>query len=265
MKKRAKELLHDVDEKTLMVYFVLRFLVLVTLIIQALNRNWQDVFLCLLTLILFFIPFIIDKRFKIDLPTPLEIIILLFIFSAEILGEIQNFYGQFPYWDTLLHTLNGFLCAAIGFSLIDILNQSERLHISLSPVYVALVAFCFSMTIGVLWEFFEFGADQLLKLDMQKDRIVTDISSVKLNPEHKNIPIVINDIESTVIYYRDGKEIKKEVINGGYLDIGILDTMKDLIVNFIGAIIFSFLGYLYIRNRDKYKLAENFIPVIKKN
>ncbi len=264
MKKRVKELLADADKKTLTVYFILRFLVLITLIIQVIHQNWQDVFLCFLTLILFFIPFIIDKRFKIDLPTPLEIIILLFIFSAEILGEIQNFYGLFHYWDTILHTLNGFLCAAIGFSLIDILNRSDKLHIRLSPIYVALVAFCFSMTIGVLWEFFEFGADQLFNLDMQKDRIVTQISSVTLHPEHKNIPIIIDNIESTTITYLDGNEVKQQIISGGYLDIGILDTMKDLIVNFIGAVVFSYLGYLYIRNRDKYKLAENFIPVVKK-
>ena len=143
MSQKIKNMLKGADKKTLTVYLILRFLVIITLIAQILHQNWHDVFLCILTLILFIIPFVVDKKFKIDLPTPLEIIILLFIFSAEILGEIQNFYGIFKHWDTILHTLNGFLSAAIGFSLIDILNRSEHVHIHLTPIFVALVAFCF--------------------------------------------------------------------------------------------------------------------------
>ena len=139
------------------------------MITSFIRKDFSSVFLCGLTLILFLIPFWINAKLNIDIPNVMETIIFLFIFSAEILGEINNFYGNIPYWDTILHTLNGFLCAAIGFSLIDILNNSEKFHIKLSPVFVALVAFCFSMTIGVLWEFFEFGADQIFKYDMQKD------------------------------------------------------------------------------------------------
>ena len=165
------------------------------MIIQIFHKNWEAVFLCFLTLVLFLIPFFIDKKWNIDLPTPLEIIILLFIFAAEILGEIQNFYGIFPYWDLLLHTLNGFLCAAIGFSLIDILNEHKKKHFRLSPFYLALVAFFFSMTIGVLWEFFEYGVDKIMKYDMQKDQIVTEISSVLINPNNENIPIIIDNID----------------------------------------------------------------------
>lgn len=194
----------------------------------------------------------------------LEIIILLFIFSAEILGEIQNFYGIFKHWDTILHTLNGFLSAAIGFSMIDILNRTERFHIKLTPIFVSLVAFCFSMTIGVLWEFFEFGGDQLFKMDMQKDRIVQTISTVELNKEEENVPIIIDNIKTTTISYMDDNNKMQEItIENGYLDLGIIDTMKDLIVNLIGAIVFSVIGYLYIENRDKYKIAEHFIPVVK--
>ena len=130
------------------VYFLLRFLVIVTMIFQVLNRNYENVFLCLLTLLLMIIPSFIQVEFKIELPTTLEIIILLFIFSAEILGEISSFYIIFPMWDTVLHTLNGFLAAAIGFSLVDLMNRDERMKFKLSPLYMAIVAFCFSMTIG---------------------------------------------------------------------------------------------------------------------
>lgn len=261
MNKKIKELIKGSDKKTLAVYFILRFLVILVMIIQIFHRNWQDVFLCFLTLTLFIIPFFIDRKLKIDLPTPLEIIILLFIFSAEILGEIQNFYGVFKHWDTMLHTLNGFLSAAIGFSLIDILNRTERFHIKMTPLFVALVAFCFSMTIGVLWEFFEFAADRYFNTDMQKDRIVEKIQSVELNKENKNDPIIIDDINKTIIYSDNNK---KTTIEGGYLDIGIIDTMKDLVVNFIGALVFSILGFLYIKDRDEYKFIERFLPVMKK-
>lgn len=264
--KTIKEFYRQNNKRTLAIYIFLRLVVIISMIWQIFRQSWSNVFLCILTLILFTIPYFLDKKFKIELPTVLEVIILLFIFSAEILGEIQNFYGTFKHWDTLLHTINGFLCAAIGFSLIDILNRNEKVHMSLSPIFVALVAFCFSMTIGALWEFFEFGADTFFRTDMQKDRVVTDISTVTLHPEGKNIPIKIDNINNTIINYTDenGNEDIK-IVEGGYLDIGIIDTMKDLLVNFIGAIIFSFIGYLYIKNRDKYKFAEEFMPKTRKS
>ncbi len=263
MNKYVKELVDGIDKKTLFVYSLLRFFVIIVLIVQLLHGNWQNAFVCFLTLILFLIPLFIDKKFKVDLPTPLEIIILLFIFSAQILGEIQNFYGIFRHWDTLLHTINGFLCAAIGFSMIDILNQSENFHTKMTPIFAAFVAFCFSMTIGVLWEFFEFASDRWFNLDMQKDRVVDTISTVYVHPEGKNIPVVIKNIDHTIIYYEENGQAKELIIDGGYLDLGIIDTMKDLLVNFIGAVVFSMIGYLYVQNRDKYKIARSFTPVIK--
>ncbi len=263
MNKYVKKMTEGIDKPTLFVYSLLRFFVIVVLIIQLIHGNWQNAFFCLLTLILFLIPLFVDKNFKIDLPTPLEIIILVFIFSAEILGEIQNFYGIFKHWDTLLHTINGFLCAAIGFSMIDILNRNENFHTKMTPIFAAFVAFCFSMTIGVLWEFFEFASDRWFNLDMQKDRIVNTVSTVYLHPEGKNVPVVINNIDHTTIHYEENGELKELVIEDGYLDLGIIDTMKDLLVNFIGAVVFSLIGYLYVQNRDKYKIVKSFIPVMK--
>lgn len=251
-------------KSTLTIYLVLRFLVIVSLILQILHKNFDNAFLCILTLILFTIPYFIDKKLHISLPNTLETIIYLFIFSAEILGEIQNFYGIFKSWDTILHTINGFLCAAIGFSLIDILNRNEKFHIKLSPIFVALVAFCFSMTIGVLWEFFEFGADTLVKFDMQKDTLLNSVYTVALNPEKKNEVVKVENIDKTIIYhYDENNNLVTTAIEGGYLDVGIRDTMKDLLVNFIGAIVFSFIGLLYIKDRDGYKFAERFIPKLK--
>ena len=235
------------------VYFTLRILVIVMMILQLLNRNYENVFLCALTLVLLIMPSLVQITFKVELPTTLEIIILIFIFAAEILGEISEFYLVFPFWDSVLHTLNGFLAAAIGFSMVDLLNRSEKIMFNLSPLFMAIVAFCFSMTIGVVWEFFEFMMDQVIGYDMQKDTIIHTIRSVTLDPAGRNVPYVINNITETAV---NGKELEL----GGYLDIGLIDTMQDLIVNFIGAFVFSVIGFFYVKNRGKGKLAGRFIP-----
>ena len=230
------------------VYFTLRALVIIMLVLQLLNRNYENVFLCILTLLLLVIPSLAQITFKVELPTALEIIILVFI-----LGEISEFYLVFPFWDTVLHTLNGFLAAAIGFSLVDLLNRSDRTVFSLSPLFTAIVAFCFSMTIGVVWEFFEFGMDMIMELDMQKDTVIHTIRSVMLDPGGHNVPYAIQNITDVAV---NGQSLGL----GGYLDIGLLDTMQDLIVNFIGAAVFSVLGFFYVKSRGKGKVAGSFIP-----
>lgn len=255
--RKMRKKYHETNKKSIAVYLVLRILVILSVVVQILLGNLSNAVMCIVALFLFTLPTIISETFKIGIPTLLEIIIYLFIYSSAILGEINNFYGLIPFWDTLLHTMNGFLCAGIGFSLVDLLNQNSK-KVNLSPLYIAIVAFCFSMTIGVLWEFFEFSADTFVRTDMQKDRILQSISTVELNPNGENSPVKIDHIEKTVIYLEDGQTI---TVENGYLDIGIIDTMKDLFVNFIGAIIFSVIGFLYIRNRSKYKFAKNFIPV----
>ena len=238
------------------VYLVLRLIVLASLVSAILRQEYESAFVCVLVLFLFMLPFFIQKNFGICLPSTLEIIILLFIFAAEILGELQSYFIQYPYWDTMLHTTNGFLCAAVGFSLIDILNRNAKIKFTLSPVYVALAAFCFSMTIGVLWEFFEFSMDRLFHMDMQKDTIVHTISSVMLDPTNSNIPITIDGITSVAVNGRD-------LGFTGYLDIGLYDTMEDLFVNFIGATVFSVIGYFYLKHRGEGKFAKAFIPTIE--
>ena len=237
------------------VYTILRLIVLATLVSSVLRGEYESAFICLLVLALFMLPFFIQQNFGIELPSTLEIIILLFIFAAEILGELKCYFITFHHWDTMLHTTTGFLCAATGFALIDILNRNSRIKFQLSPIYVALVAFCFSMTVGVLWEFFEFGMDRLFQMDMQKDTVVNSITSVMLDPTNSNIPVTIDGITSVQV---NGQELGF----GGYLDIGLYDTMKDLFVNFIGAVVFSTIGYFYIKHRGQGKLASAFIPTI---
>ena len=237
------------------VYVVLRLIVVAELVLSILRGEYESAFICLLVLILFILPFFIQQNFGIQLPTTLEIIILLFIFAAEILGELEGYFITYPDWDTMLHTTTGFLCAATGFALIDILNRNSRIKFHLSPIYVALAAFCFSMTVGVLWEFFEFGMDRLFHLDMQKDTVVQRITSVMLDPTNSNTPITIDGIHSVAV---NGNDLGFD----GYLDIGLYDTMEDLFVNFIGAVTFSVIGYFYIKHRGKGKLARAFIPTL---
>lgn len=245
----------------LILYFIMRFLVIALMIISIFQRNYNNIFMCVLTLVLFMIPSIIDKHLNIKLPTVLECIIILFIFAAEILGEINGFYLRFAHWDTILHTLNGFIMAAIGFAMIDILNQSPKLHFNMSPVFVAIVAFCFSMTIGVLWEFFEYGMDMLTLTDMQKDTIIPVVSSVTITGDVSNTATIIKDITKTIVEGSVNGVNTQVVIDGGYLDIGLYDTIEDLVVNCIGAICFSVIGYFYILGRGR--LAKSFIPQMK--
>ncbi len=241
---------------------VLSSFVILVLVNRVLRADYHSAFICIMALLLFNIPVLAYKYLKVSLPKELEITILLFILGGTVLGEVGNFYTHIRWWDTMLHTVNGFLMAAIGFALIDILNNSPNFHINLSPLFVAVVAFCVSMTVGVLWEFFEFGMDSFIGMDMQKDRIISEIGSVALHPDGLNEVVRIPNITSTALL-KNGETIY--VIEGGYLDIGLIDTMKDLFVNFIGAVVFSTIGYFYIIGRSKGVFASKFIPKYKQN
>ena len=259
LRREARHLWKEKRSVTL-VYILLRTSVVLVMLAQIFNRNFENVFLCVLTLLLFMMPSVMKRKLDVELPNTLEIIILLFIYAAEILGEIGAYYVTFPYWDTVLHTLNGFLCAAIGFSLVDILNRSSSERFNLSPLYMAIVAFCFSMTVGVIWEFFECTMDQLFFLDMQKDTVVSAIGSIMLDAPGGNHPVVIKNITDVIVVQADGTQTALGL--GGYLDIGLLDTMEDLFVNFIGALTFSIIGYFYVKSRGENKFARRFIPVV---
>ena len=260
--KNGKEKLKKVqpysNKTTLTVYLVLRGLIILIMLRAVLRGNYESVFLCALSLALLILPSILQKRLYITLPSTLEVVILLFIFAAEILGELASFYVRVPNWDTMLHTVNGFLCAAVGFALVDMINRNERFSLKLSPVYLAIVAFCFSMTVGVLWEFFEFAADRFLGLDMQKDTVLSAIGSVALDPTMSNKVVRVKDIADVIIVHSDGSQ--QTLGLGGYLDVGLFDTMKDLFVNFIGAVVFSVIGYFYVKQEGKSKFASRFIP-----
>ena len=236
------------------VFSILRILVLAVLVRQIMLASYESAFFCVLTLLLLYVPSWVQVKLRIELPPPLEITILCFIFAAEILGEVNAFYVVVPNWDTMLHTLNGFLAAAVGFSMVILLNDDERLTFHLSPFFLALVAFCFSMTIGVLWEFFEFSMDYFFGFDMQKDTVIHSIHSVLLDPTRTNTVVTIPNIQDVVI---NGQSLGV----GGYVDIGIIDTMKDLFVNFVGAVVFSITGFFYAKSKGRRRTpAQGFVP-----
>ena len=241
------------NRKAVIVWLLLRLIVIGVLIRSAMNGLWENVFICLLVLFLFLLPSILEKRLGVSFPSGLQIVVMIHIFASEILGELACYYVRYPHWDTITHTVWGFLCAAIGYALVDILNRKDSTHFHLSPAFLAVVAFCFSMTIGVLWEFFEFAADRLLMMDMQKDTVVTYFASTLLDTSHNNIPISLQGITETAV---NGESLG---VNG-YLDIGLLDTMEDLFVNSIGALAFSLIGFFQTRSKNARRIAENFIP-----
>ena len=236
------------------VYTVLRLIVLATLVSSIIRGEYESAFICLLVLGLFVLPFFIQQNFGIELPSTLEIIILLFIFASEILGELKCYFITYPHWDSMLHTTTGFISAAFGFAMVDLLNRNKPQHFKLSPVFLALVAFCFSMTVGVLWEFFEFSMDYLFHMDMQKDMIIHSFASVTLDPTNSNIPVLVDNITDVAI---NGKSLGL----GGYLDVGLYDTMQDLFVNFVGALTFSVIGYFSAKSGNN-KIAKQFVPVV---
>ena len=248
----AKELREH--RSSFIVFSILRILVLAVLVRQIMLASYESAFFCVLTLLLLYVPSWVQVKLRIELPPPLEITILCFIFAAEILGEVNAFYVVVPNWDTMLHTLNGFLAAAVGFSMVILLNDDERLTFHLSPFFLALVAFCFSMTIGVLWEFFEFSMDYFFGFDMQKDTVIHSIHSVLLDPTRTNTVVTIPNIQDVVI---NGQSLGV----GGYVDIGIIDTMKDLFVNFVGAVVFSITGFFYAKSKGRRRTpAQGFVP-----
>ena len=181
-------------------------------------------FQCILGVIGFFLPNIISKRTKIVIPSKMYIAYILFLYGAVFLGEVRNYYHRVPHWDTMLHTLSGSMFGALGFSVVNILNKNEKVHVKLSPIFVALFSFLFAVTLGVMWEIFEFAVDGLLGVNMQKFAL--------------------------------------ENGNGLVGRLAVVDTMQDLIVDSIGAFVMSVIGYISLKYKKGW--VEKLLIKIKK-
>ena len=166
-------------------------------------------FQCLLGILVLLFPNVILKKKKIEIPSSLYLLYVIFLFCAIFLGEVRNFYYTVPYWDMVLHAFSGGMIAALGFSFISLLNDEENIHLKLTPFFVAFFAFTFAISLGVVWEIYEYLADGILGLNMQKFALV------------------------------DGSLL----VGRGALQ----DTMEDLIVDGIGAFIISSIGYISLK------------------
>lgn len=245
-----------ISRGTWTVYIIVNLLVLAVLVRSVFGGQWENVFTCFLTIVLLMMPSIVARKLEMHLPTGLEITLIVFIFAAEILGELACFYVTVPFWDKALHTVSGFIYAAVGYSMVDILNRDSKTSFQMSPIFMAVVSFCFSMTIGAVWEIFEFSIDTLFTRDMQKDTVIHQITSVALDPTNSNIPITVSGIADVAV---NGQSLGL----GGYLDIGLIDTMQDLIVNLVGALVFSTIGFFQQKHRSKSIVAEMFVPTVE--
>ena len=185
----------------------IRVLLILVIVESIFTKNYMNTFVGALTFIMTFYPSILRKRFRVYLPSTLQIIITLFIFAAQFLGEIHDFYYRFPWWDNMLHCISGSVLGIIGFMFVYFLNKTHIKKTKLSPFFVALFALCFSISIGVFWEIIEFSGDRLFGLNMQKFRM-------------------------------PGED-------------GLVDTMTDLIVDAIGALIVTTVGYIYMKDEKK--------------
>ena len=164
---------------------------------------------CVLGIAAVFLPSILEKKWKLEIPSSMEILYVVFLYCAIILGEVRNFYYTFSHWDTILHIFSGGMLGALGFSVVSIMNKSKRWHLNLRPSFVAFFAFCFAITLGVAWEIYEFSFDGLLGLNMQKFAL------------------------------ENGTELIGR--------FALKDTMKDLIVDALGEFVVSLIGFIYLK------------------
>jgi hypothetical protein len=160
-------------------------------------------------MLIMFLPSIIERRWRINIPSFMHIVFVFFLYAAIYLGEVRSFYYKIPHWDTVLHTFSGAMIGALGFSVVKLLNDSEKVQINLSPLFVAAFAFSFALAIGALWEIYEFSFDKLLGLNMQKFALE----------------------DGTLLVGR----------------AALADTMKDLIVDSLGALATSIAGYISLK------------------
>ncbi len=179
---------------------------------------------CILGIIGFFLPNIISKKTKIVIPSNMYIAYILFLYGAVFLGEVRNYYYRVPHWDIILHTFSGAMLGALGFSFVNILNKHEKVHVKLSPLFVSLFAFTFAVSLGVIWEIYEFTFDGLLGLNMQKFAL------------------------------ENGTQLVGRT--------ALADTMEDLIVDCIGAFTMSVIGYISLKNKKGW--IEKLLIKIKK-
>lgn len=166
-----KQCLNSKNKSSMIITNLVRLALILTYVRGWFMQDHSQDFLIILTFVMTYYPSVLEKRFGVYLPNTLQIVITLFIFAAQVLGEMNNFYDKIPWWDTMLHATSGTILGLLGFMFVYLLNKKGDANVNLSPIFVVLFAFCFAITMGVFWEFFEYAADRLLGYNMQKFRL----------------------------------------------------------------------------------------------
>lgn len=243
----------------IIIYILLRLIFILAGIVSVSNADYLTALQCFLALFIFILPAIIDKKFNIDIPNALEISIIIFTFMTVLGGELGHFYAQYPLWDKMTHTFSGFMIAAIGVALIDLLNKRKIAVSNLSPFFMVFFAFCFALTVGVMWEFLEFAVDKFSgATDMQADYFVSSFASKIAGGPKNPTPVIVKNIENVVINFKDGREA---LVLPGYIDIGNKDTMYDLMVGSIGAFAFCLVEFIVVTKKKvrMQKIADSYL------
>lgn len=211
--------------KTVFILLVLSIIYAVYMLVQApsgISQNEYEklksdyvlmILQCIVGSIVIFLPSGVEQKFNVDVPDIMEIMYFIFLFCAIYLGEVRNFYYRISYWDLILHCFSAAMLGALGFIIVNFFNDKENLNIELSPFFVALFAFCFALTCGTVWEIYEFIADGLLNTNMQKFITADGIALV-------------------------GRE-------------AVSDTMEDIIVNTVSALVISVIGYYHLQKLQR--------------
>lgn len=215
MKKQIFMDMQKAEKTNTVIVIIVRILLVLVSFISFIVAEYVNILMCLFIYVLTIMPMYVSQKINLKLTWEFNITITLFIFASMFLGEIFNFYELIPWWDIMLHGLSGVLIGAFGFSLVYIMNKTDRVKMTLSPLFISLFAFCFSMTIAVIWEIIEFIADNLFGLNMQKS--------------------------------------------------GLVDTMWDFIVCFIGTFIAAVGGYVHVKFRKHITLYEGVDKFIEVN
>ena len=206
-------------------------------------KTYTTSIVSVISLFIFILPNIVGKIFKVKFPMLLDIVICIFTFFAQILGDIYNFYLIIPWWDDFLHFTSGMMFIEIGYFFIDLIKINNS-KICLSPLFMVAISFYFTITVLTFWECIEFGCDKFLGTDTQKDTIVTEINSSEFTRKNKGTDKYIK-IDTLIVNNQDWNEKY-----GGYLDIGLHDTMYDLLNGIIGAFFYSIVRYYNTKNKN---------------
>jgi len=182
---------------------------------------WMNAAIAAAILFLTFLPTIFASRIQVEIPPEFEVMTVAFIFVSLFLGETREYYSRFWWWDISLHATSGVLLGILGLLLVYVLNETPRIDLHMRPGFVAFFAFCFALSIGTVWEMFEFAMDQLFGMNMQKP-MLGDPS-------------------------------------------GLTDTMFDLVVDAVGAMLVSITGYLYLKNGNDSIIDRGIQRFIQRN